>query len=977
MANVKVGTNPVQLAGIIRYHLSDLGSRNGHHEFEHLARHVARARIASNILPSTGPVSSGGDRGRDFETFVTDNPIPGPPGSDFPARSSGSRRIVFACTLARKTDAKIRRDVATLAAQDDVDEVVYFCEPNLPVAKRLKLIEEAKAKGLPLQIFDGNAIAEWLAEPGIFWIAQEYLHLPSDMMPAVELDQGYVEHLSDWQSREPIPVNRSDFLAIKAGLRKATFDDSARADLRFWLERMAVFIGEPVPRAIARDAMYEIAVANLRGKGDLMPVCDLVENYYTDVEEHESIGEITDAVVLLTYCFGAYHLDQYQIDEAALFTRRRRLLDLFELWLRQSGIGPGRRSGLLRMRGSLELTPAESGRLPDHDRAFAFWGTMLDCVVDAPLYPIEEFIDHLARLVGYMGEVDELLTLASRADDLLAPRAGAAAAGEKAIDRAFALLERDETGAAIRELHKAKIKWFTGEQIGGMLRILLLLSELYGSLGLAYAAKYHAMAAAYIARHEDAVRTADMLPRALLEVLEAEDAAGNSLGFLQLFPVLLLAHVEHDQRPLDMEKHPRVQDNMGQIAALLGILQRGDAETRRSIDAILAGWPAEIRDAILRTADQPTGFWNEGSWDDAWAGLEEALLDRPFGDLGPTRHVRWDALGIEWCCEFANDRANTPGAEQLIAELQLAACAMAGRDLGIVPGKITIKVARDAEVAKLSIDLPDEGGCEFTVRLPTQDRAASDAADGIALFGTILRSCSVLRDDALMASFDRSVFEPIFVGRPYAELYREFVPVELFAEDVRRAVPAFGTGRRFHSRAHERVPWFDGAGPTYDQAEAMVDIAHRYRRAGASLVHTLERLRTDPPCRERLHRLRRKGMKDWEILGILGNIAMNHRLAPHGHLAPEQLRDIALKLIETPEAADDVLDPGLFSEDQFELHAAAYLTAYLDGRRLRPPACLGHAGLERFLVARYRIREDDVEHPNILHWAESDGTYAD
>ncbi len=58
-----------QLIVQIRFGLSQLPARNGHHEFEEACRHLAHARIAPNIVPATGPVSSGGDQGRDFETF--------------------------------------------------------------------------------------------------------------------------------------------------------------------------------------------------------------------------------------------------------------------------------------------------------------------------------------------------------------------------------------------------------------------------------------------------------------------------------------------------------------------------------------------------------------------------------------------------------------------------------------------------------------------------------------------------------------------------------------------------------------------------------------------------------------------------------------------------------------------------------------------------------------------------------------------
>lgn len=965
---VEVGINPVKLTSVIRFHLNDLGARNAHHEFEHLARHLARARIASNILPATGPVSSGGDWGRDFETFDTEHTAPGPPGNRFAKRSTGSRKLVFACSLQKSIATKIRKDVQTLAEQGGIDEIVYFCEPNLPIANRLKLIEEAKVKDLTLQIFDGNAIAELLAETDIFWIAQEYLHLPSEVVPAGELEQDYVDHRQAWRSREPIPINRTDFLEIKAGLRKATFEDSARADLRFWLEKMAAFLEDPASRDIRRDAMYEIAVANLRGKGDLTPVSRLVADYYSDVEQHTRIGEITDAVVLLQYCFGAYGLEQYDIDDAELFERRRNLNTLFKEWLAQPGIGPGRRSGLLRMRGSIEFTSSAPDQMPDVDRAFVYWNEMLDCVVDAPLYPIEEFADHLGQMVGYMGEVEPLLALASRADELLAKRAGAAVAGEKAIDRAFSLLALDEPEAAIRELHKAKAKWFSGENLSGMLRVLLLLAEQYGHLGLAYASKYHAMAAAYIAHYEDPERVGDFLPHALLEILEAEDAAGNSLGYLQFFPLLLVAHVAHNSRPLDMAAHPRIQENMGQLAALLGFLQRGNPPARALVDTLAADWPPEIKEPIWKGAAQRDGFWNKGSWDEAWSTLEDAMLDRPFGDLGLMRRVTWKALGIEWHCEFANNYATTPAAEQVIAELQLAACGMAGRDLGIVPCTITLKLESDAAIEKLEFTISDECGCEIIVRAPSADRSPNDSMDSITLFAGVLHCCSALPANKLIGAFDQTVLEPIFVGRPYTELYREFVPVELFAEDVRSGSPAFEPDRTFSSTAGERIAWFNGPGPTYDNEEARIDIAHRYRRVQASLTHTLERLKADSHAMVRLRALRAKGMKDWEILSILSNVAINHRLSRQGDLTLEQLREKALRLIDEPESPDEVLAADNFSTEQLELHALTYLSAFLDGRQLRTPSCLKPEGLERFLVTRYRLREDDVDHPDIFGW---------
>ena len=117
-----------------------------------------------------------------------------------------------------------------------------------------------------------------------------------------------------------------------------------------------------------------------------------------------------------------------------------------------------------------------------------------------------------------------------------------------------------------------------------------------------------------------------------------------------------------------------------------------------------------------------------------------------------------------------------------------------------------------------------------------------------------------------------------------------------------------------------------------------------------------------------------KGLKDWEILSILSNVALNHRLADQGDLAPEQWGALGLQLIDKPEAPENALAPGIFSDEQLEIHAVTYLGAFLNGRQLRAPSCLNPLSLERFLTVRYRLREDDVEHPDIFGWSNSPGT---
>lgn len=959
-------TNPVQLASQLRFHLSELGSRNAHHEFEHLARHVARGRLYSNILPATGPVSAGGDGGRDFETFRSGITLP-IADSAFAERSSRDRFVVFACSIEKRIEGKIRGDLEKIVAKGDVDEIVYFCEANLPVSKRQDLIAEARGMHVELQVFDGNAIAEWLAEPDLFWIAQEFLHVPAEISPQNASDDGYAQHKASWNARPVLPISQADFVSIKAGLRHATFELDARPDLSFWLQRMTRFLVPEAPRDLVRSASYEIAVGHLRGRGDMTPQAHLVADYFADVEHHLSIGDLTSASTLLTYAFGGHWLGQFRIDEADLHAYRRKLVEVVRAGLEEE-IGPGRRAGLLHVRGLLEQTPPGPGTLPNFSAAIGFWNTMIDCAEEARLYPIESFADLLVEIVKHRGDDRALLELAARVDDLVGRRMGSVAAAEKAIDRAISLLDHDEPAAAIRELNRAKTKWFSGERLAGAVRILLLLAEQYRLFGLAYAAKYHAMAAALLARYEKGDDVRLMQPEALLNVLDAEDGAGNSFGFFQLLPVFLQAHVEHDDHPLDTRKHPRLQSNLGQFAALLGFLKRGNPTTREAIDQLTAEWPPELREPIWNASDAPGGFWNDGTWSEAWTGLEESLVDRPFGDLGVERHVSWEACGIRWTCEFRNDYRTTPPAEQLIAELQLVACAFAGRDLGIVPSEITLSICVADEGDELSVEEPSKTRRTFRVTLPSGDRGPEKSSDVVMVFGAVVRSCSVLDDEQLMGRFDRSALEPIFVGRPYAELFREFVPKDLFAESFRLAQLALDPERPFQSTAGRRVPWFDAAGPNFDEERARKDAQHRYDRVLPSLQHTIAHIVGDHRVYRQLMAMHEKGMKDWEILSILSNIAMGTRLEAAGELSLEELRARGMALLDKVEGPDEALGPAAFTDDLWDVHLKVYLGAFLSSWQLHWPPSADYEGIERFLITRFRLRDIDVPHPDLFGW---------
>lgn len=952
---------------MLRFHLSELSPQNAHHQFEHLARHLARARLYSNILPATGPVSAGGDGGKDFETFRTQVAINRDPGSTFAGRASGERVVAFACTLEKKIEAKIRREITTIAAAGGVDELVVLCEANVPVGRRNKLIAEAKTKGFDLCVFDGNALSEWLAEPDLFWIAEEYLKVPAELFPIINQDSGYVQHKQEWASRLVLPVSMADFVAVKSGLRKATFDPNTRPDLGFWLSKMEGFVGKDTPRNLLRMAIYEIAVANLRGRNDLTDQTDRLTDFFSDLDDFVAIGDLTNATTLLTYTFGAFWLGNYRADEEAIYIWRNKIEKTLEACL-AAEMGPGQRAGYLNIYGMLELLPKASGNAPSLNEGLRRWQSMLDCAAEARLFPLESFADYIVKMVGFYGSDAGLEGLADRVEGMLALRVGSAVAGKKAIDRALSLIEREEATAAIRTLHATKAKWFSGEMIESVIRILLLLSEQYCLLGLTYAGKYHAMVGAFLARYEPHSEVRQLEPECLLSLIDAEQAAGNSFGFLQLLPLYIDSHVRNDYRPLEPERHPELAENLGQLAALLGFLERGNRSAREAIAPTISQWPEPIKKSILAAAGDKNGFWMNGSWDEAWAGLEEALFDRPFGDLGRERCVRWKALGLSWSCRFSNDYRTTPHAEQVISELQLIACAMAGKDLGLVPCTVNllVSISEDAEES-VAVTGPTREDRSLHISVSGADRDPDQSLDTMLVFATAMRACSVLEDEILMATFDQSSLEALFTGRPYSELYREFLPSDIFDESTRLNTSALDPDRSFECRAGNGVKWFDGPGPNFDQARAEEDVRRRYDWAWRALRFTLEGAMKDREFSRRVMSMHEEGKTDWEILSVLNNIAVAARGFAPNEMTPEN-RELALRAMEFVEHPEDALPVEIFSERSIDTYSKVYVGAFAASWQLHWPKCATYEEMEEFLVARYGLRSVDLPDLMKIDW---------
>ena len=465
-------TNPVEVAAQVRFALSHLPTRNAHHEFEQMCRHLTKRFICSNVLPATGPVSAGGDQGRDFETFRTYlRDELGPHGAFLGLAST--RTIAFVCTLqADNVTTKIRSDIATICASGHpVDEIYAFTLASVAVGARHRLQDEAQEEhNVRLEFHDAESIADLLALPEGFWIAEHFLSLPAEIRPAAppddgDLPDGYVELRTRWREDPALYPTLGTFLELKAGLRESLYREAAFGDLSFWLGHLRELLANSeLSDHVRQRARYELVVATLRGTGDMRSV-DQVARVYLEESLHESEpARLEDAHTLLMYVHGAAQIAVTTIRSAELDHWDAELARRIEEFIPDAT--PHRRASLLSTLGLVGLHPALSDdqlsagpsygdidaipppwAMPsdttvsqeyvfrDASRALSAWTELVERLEETPLFPLQRLADVLQMLVPLWSTRAEWRRLLDLVDDEIGAREGKNAVAERARDR--------------------------------------------------------------------------------------------------------------------------------------------------------------------------------------------------------------------------------------------------------------------------------------------------------------------------------------------------------------------------------------------------------------------------------------------------------------------------------------------------------------------------------------------------------------
>lgn len=974
--------NSADAATLIGFALSQLSARNAHHEFEHLCRELARRRICPNILPATGPVSGGGDQGADFESYKV-----GTTGKDSSVTSTFFSRSVqdkwlFACSLELNYKKKVNEDLkAARSFGEPIARLVFFHHLPIKVSARNKLKRDAKEKyRLELEVFDGVAISEMLADRETSWIAKRYLSLPSEFV----IDIGaasptwFAEVLARSYRHERL--TSADFFELKDAVRYATWRPELHTDLAELLKKMQAFRGHGF-RGIQRKVIYETFVASLRGLRTTTGLEGSLAEYFSEIGSLSEPADIEDGAVLIGYALTANRDGLLDIPLTELREWHERLTQRVKQ-LKSGSISAASKCSYLFVEGYLAFNKYRSTDAETREdvlaafrdsaqAAIAPWLELARRAHSAPLFPIER----LARLVNdFLVPVEGIRGLEQmvrKIDALSLKRSGQERIAEHHRERAGALLKAGQNLRALDELHAAHSGSFKGGKGFDAAITCWHLSNLYAGMGLHFAAKYCGLAATFASLSLPDDRLPKFAYGGCAEAASADHASGGSLMYFLSARLFAMLTSEY---------------SMG-----------GSEETRKSewarIDfyALILSWGSGLvfeRLQKLVTSEILPRLGLSETYEDAKPMLEEffsSLPDAPalattaisqgiappFSDVGGYRRAAWRQLGTDWHLKWETSYETERQAEALAAYLQIMLADFARTELSIIPGEVFVTLT--VHEGKLEIrEIPDNNRVSRIVYLPRggdeSGRILPSTAEVVAL--VLLRTVSALGDGEFRlrceARLSAGLRGRLSVYRSSELLFTEFYNSEEYAQLYNIGRSSFIEMPDHVVETWEGLDGPQGTHPRYDKTESLDLVRNRYKNVAPLIRYTLPRLLADAGFRQIAFKLKAEGWKDWHVLMAVAGVRFNYLLnsvAENRELFDRKNREALRQLQSRPEEESDLVIPvSTFSEDALRRGLTLSQMSTLKGLGFEiPQQTPNFKGIDK-LLRRLHYWEDDVPH---------------
>lgn len=891
--------NPDELAKYVQYRLGMMGEENAHHRFEELCFRLAKATVASNLMPPSGPVSAGGDQGRDFESFRVEG-AGGNVTHFFAASISADDTVVFACTTQRGSDAdlraKIRSDVATACSREPRPTVVYFYASSVTLAPaaRHRAQDDARADhGIRLEVVDQRAIAELLTDPPCRWLAQHYLSVPADMLggadPGPPRPAWYEEARARFaDAAERHVSNHAELALVVRCVRHAWETEGLEPDDGLWLDLLGDLWGAPDGFSTERGlrAFYEAFVYLLRGRER----CGLEEHIPSYVEGLivlDDLGLAQDAQCFASYLLGGVARGHVDLPFDTAREQFRNLVSWLEEKIEHPP-GPLVLSDLLVARGSLVFCEAALEPEPPTDDAVAalatetltWWSRALDVGGQLVSFPLLRLGELLAKIAPALAESADYDGFVARLDQACEERLAGESVAMAMRDRAMRLFDAERYLDALPPMLAARRHWHNGDRLRGSLLASMIAELCLERLGLLWAAKRVLLDVAAVCCRSGDRANGDLLAEAVFRLAALEYLLGEWATSLQTYRLALNLHLEYASDPWNFEKHERLQHGLFYIVMMLVVGEQSAPGFSAWGKEVVAAW--EVDDQIDQFGEVARKNWDAQV---AAGGLLKAtcpLHGPPLADLRSQRCAGWSALGLDWEVTWDRDYTLESVATEFAAVLQFLQAGLARKRYAhLLPTSVLVEIVPWEDGTAPVQPMPGRDRVAFEVRLPASESSDDPMGDlrMIALFAAtkVIEAVSVDPDieDRLPKLGEGMVQDGVFVGGSALEGRAVIAPADLWQR--LQEVPSATQSLVLEAVPKTELVWRAGRSPSHTPEAAAEKLRQRYEGGFRTARPVLDAHGAGGDLPRLVEELRADGWLDWQIAGALAPAAVSLR----------------------------------------------------------------------------------------------------
>ena len=490
---------------VFEYHLDTLTNRKQEYQFEHFCRKLAEKEICPNLRVQTGP-TGGGDSKVDTETYPVAEEIAerwwiGSP-------SAGAEQWAFAFSAKKKWKPKVKADVKNiLSAGRDYKRIYFFT--NQFVSDRERAIQEdklSKDAGSPVHIIDRSWIVEkvyeadlrhletYLAALGIEDVQREKTTRvgPRDTARLEELEE------LDQQVADPSRYQSARYQLVEDCLRSAILARSlerprSEVESRFaQADRLALDVDSDQQRL---RIAYNRAWTAFWWYEDYTEFGQFYENVEQRAERSVQASDVDLLLNLWMLLLPSMAVGRIEIQDAKIESRSQRLATMLQTMATDST----RPNNALQAGTSLILMrTARAYHSRKFDEVEDGWRELTE-VVDKSEGLGAYSVEHLFGLIRELGEYVDGLAFDALYDKLanaMRKRRSDGEAGMAYLNRARQKMGQEKPYAAIQWFGQAEELLIKEEYRGELVVALIGVSRAFEQVGLLWAARNKALAAA-------------------------------------------------------------------------------------------------------------------------------------------------------------------------------------------------------------------------------------------------------------------------------------------------------------------------------------------------------------------------------------------------------------------------------------------------------------------------------------------------